>query len=812
MSLKPLPSFKFQKRGYGVPYLQPEMDGKTYKKPKSEDELIYNFIERVRNGSWRPHQLLGADTETLDGKARKISLETTKVTGWNKSRKPTGYAFTGKVVNVNSFMECLNAFIDAGRGYSKKRSVGKGKNKRTWTDRNWMTDQYFFWNLKFDAQAMLKWLLTYKYGGKVSPKHEVILKDLISGKEQWLDRLLALGELILPTGSYEVKTEEGTETVYQWIEITYLEGKWLCFNFNNMFKVKGGKRFKIKDLEMWDISQFYNKLPLTVAAKKNLGEGKMEKCFDGSKLEASRFGEKDVLFTGDTFPYNADDYTVANYWDYYEEDIDKYAVIDAELCGQLARKKCSEYIASGVRFKRAYSPANVAQTHLLDLGFRQTVNLMENDANFKELMRMGQEAYNGGNFDVAAIGLFQDCIQVDLVSAYPYIQYHLPALMRTKKVMKEVKGKEKEVFQDEVVGAIVQGDGENADLFLEWMKERRPYTLGFIEVQMEFPEGQSWYPILEEINGCLTAPRCIDRTITADELKEALLWNPTNITYGKWVFHQEPDKGKQYPFKKSLTRLFDLKYNAPNPTVRAVAKVSANSVYGKNLQAIEDTMGKLWNIGYGAVICGATRARLAEINRLNGKKAISMATDGVIFKREDLVNMPKRPLPAPENLGEWEIDNEGEVFIMGSGLYSFIGEEAEDYDNEWLQGQVAPRTFKTTYRGSAKLFLNESSHNDWKSFARQYASEEVLTTTKSRPKSMKEARMKKDYSLINIFEEQQYRMRPFGDSTKRKCPLRPTTFGDLLTNQYPLVPYESAIEALAYARLRKDIAEVQNYD
>jgi hypothetical protein len=435
---------------------------------------------------------------------------------------------------------------------------------------------------------------------------------------------------------------------------------------------------------------------------------------------------------------------------------------------------------------------------------------MEKDANFLELMRMGQEAYNGGNFDVAAIGLFNDCIQVDLVSAYPYIQYHLPALMQTRKVVKEVNGKEKEVYEDRIIGAIVKGEGKDSDIFLEWMEERRPYSLGFIEVKMEFPEGQSWYPILEEINGCLTAPRCIDRTITADELKEALLWNPTNIEYGDWVFHQEPDEGKQYPFKKSLTRLFDLKYNAPNPTVRAVAKVSANSIYGKNLQAIEDTMGKLWNIGYGAVICGATRARLAEINRLNGKKAISMATDGVIFKREDLVNMPKRPLEAPENLGEWEIDNEGEVFIMGSGLYSFIGEEAEDYDNEWLQGASAPRTFKTTYRGSAKLFLNESIHNDWKSFARQYADKEVLTTTKSRPKSMKEARMRKDYSLINIFEEQEYRMRPFGDSTKRKCPIRPTTFGDLLTNQFPLVPYESAVEALAWARLRKDITEVLN--
>ena len=73
---------------------------------------------------------------------------------------------------------------------------------------------------------------------------------------------------------------------------------------------------------------------------------------------------------------------------------------------------------------------------------------------------------------------------------------------------------------------------------------------------------------------------------------------------------------------------------------------------------------------------------------------------------------------------------------------------------------------------------------------------------------MKQARMSKDYSLINVFTPQEYKLKPFGDSTKRKCPIRPKTFGDLLDNQYKLVPYESAVEALAY----KAIVEVMNDD
>lgn len=811
MSNKPLPPHKYQRRNQGIAPLRPQDDGKTFIHRGKETE--YYHKEWVKSASWKPHQCLGTDTETLDGYARYISMESSKVATWKKNRTPNTYSFTGKVKEVKSFVECIDAYVDEGRKYSKKRSKKVGKKTVEWMDRKWMTDQYFFYNLKFDSQAILKWLNKFEYTGKVNPDHKVILEDLLSdkeadGHEAWIDRLLTTGELIIPMGSFNKRKEikkdcYEMETIYKWIEVIYLEGKWLTFKFKNMTRLVGGERFSISDLNFWDISQFYFKMPLMVASKKTLGYGKMETTFDGEKLDVSRLGEKDVLFVGEHFPYDTEDYKIADYWDYYEEDIKKYAIIDAELCGQLTRAKCQEYLDSGVRWRRTYSPANVAQTHLMDLGFNQTVNLMESDEDFMELMTMGQEAANGGNFDVSQIGLIpEECVQPDIVSAYPYTMYHLNSLMETKE---EKKGK-KTVYKDYVVGAICSGNDEAT--FLEWLEERETYEIGFVEVQIEFPKGLNWYPILEEVNGCLTAPRIVNRTITADELVEALKWKPISVKYGDWVFHSPPKKGKTYPFRKAITRLYKMKMDSPKDSAQySVSKVSINSLFGKNFQVVDDQMGKMWNVAYAATITGATRARLAEINRLNGFKAISMATDGVIFKSKDLKVIPERPLPAPYNLGEWEEGERGEAIILGSGLYSFISEPVEDYESVWLQGVLPPREFKTTYRGSAKLFLNESQHNDWKHFAMEHSDKKELFTTKARPKSMKESRMKKDYELINIFIEQEYKLRPFGDSTKRKCPIRPTTFGDLLKNTYQLLPYESAAESLSYAIIMKDIAK-----
>jgi hypothetical protein len=175
---------------------------------------------------------------------------------------------------------------------------------------------------------------------------------------------------------------------------------------------------------------------------------------------------------------------------------------------------------------------------------------------------------------------------------------------------------------------------------------------------------------------------------------------------------------------------------------------------------------------------------------------------------------------------------------LGSGVYSFINEKYDEDVGEIRDWLTLDTHFKTTVRGSAKLFMRKHGFKEWRSFCQHFRKEEVLTLTKASPLSLKQSRMKGereyildddgnrvkdtkgrpifrmkgDYSHVNIFVDQSYSLKPFGDSTKRKCPVRPETFGDLLTQTFPLVPYESRVEALTVRNIRKAAGEeMENY-
>ena len=115
------------------------------------------------------------------------------------------------------------------------------------------------------------------------------------------------------------------------IEMKYLEGKYL------EIKPKDWKigQYKVGVCKWWDISQFYGKKRLNTAAKEFLGKGKIERCFDGSVLDVTRLGESEYRET-------------------YREDIEKYAIVDAQLAGELTRLKREQYISQDIRFIQPY--------------------------------------------------------------------------------------------------------------------------------------------------------------------------------------------------------------------------------------------------------------------------------------------------------------------------------------------------------------------------------------------------------------------------------------------------------------------------
>ena len=73
----------------------------------------------------------------------------------------------------------------------------------------------------------------------------------------------------------------------------------------------------------------------------------------------------------------------------------------------------------------------------------------------------------------------------------------------------------------------------------------------------------------------------------------------------------------------------------------------------------------------------------------------------------------------------------------------------------------------------------------------------AISTIVSKPYSAKEARIKNDYSLINVFEDRKYSMTALGDSSKRKWGReKAQTFGDLLSKWWTSKPHRQVQDVM----------------
>ena len=654
----------------------PELPQQRRKKPAKSNLQTWNMI--------------GSDTETVEGRVWLFSTEK-------------------GVWECPTFAHLMQVLYND--QHTRKWKKGGKRGRRCL--------QHFFWNLKFDAQAVLRTL------------HPQVADDLTKSKQTETE--IASNKVVVnaDTGNY------APVVAGRMVELSYLEGKSLVITPKNWYR----GAYKLGPCWWWDISQFYYKMRLNNAAKTFLGRTKIERCFDGSTLDASRFDEEE-------------------YRDYYREDIEEYAVLDAVLAGELARRKRNDFVEAGVRFIQPYSLANVAQRALLDTCTIPTINGFKDSEYTMTMLRQAHTAYRGGWFETTGSGYHPDAQGVDLASAYPYVMRNLPDV-------------------DDREGAWFSGDG--GDDFVEWLGYRDPHSIGFCEVMFLFEPGANWYPLAKMApTGTIVTPRMVRGWFSADEVVEALQWPHSQFELGKWFYFDEAEKVR--PFAPFIDHFYEMKHRAGEEGKKveyAVSKVCLNSIYGKTRQAVSDRAGQLWNPFYASTVTGATRARLAELLRVNDYSALSVATDGVIFPTEKLRTIPRRPLPAPRNLGEWELEERGELSLLMSGVYSMKGDDF----------------VKTVYRGHASLFLGQK---DLFRFCRDNMDRETLTTTARRPYSAGEARVRGDMTLMNRFRPVDFTIRPAGDSTKRLWgPQTPVYFGDLLSQWWPSTPHERVYEPVS---------------
>ena len=611
-----------------------------------------------------------------------------------------------EISDFASFMDVLYSRPHLSK-WKKSAKSGRGKKLRGYSPM-----EFFLWNLKFDCQAVFHLL-----------QDDVIL-SLMESREEGREGELGRNKIIVnaDTGGFT------PEVKGRMVELDYLEGKSFVIKpINWVWTTEHGTEYHLGNCYWWDISQFYGKMRLNDASKEYLGDSKIETLFDGQILDAGRFDEED-------------------YREKYLDDIKKYAVKDAVLTGRLARHRREDYVESGIRFIRPYSLANVAQRNLLDMCNIPTINAYS-EPRPNELLLKANTSFLGGRFETSGSGYLPDVQSIDLSSAYPYWMFWLP---------------------NTSLGTWYRRHGKSS--LLHWMERREPPDMGFVEAAFLFDSDSEWNPLcVKKASGTLVSPRLARGWFTANEIQEALKWPLKSFRIGEWFYLK--DDAKQYPFRKFVDHYYKMKSQAPDESVeRWASKTQLCSIFGKTRQAVDNKAGKLWNSFYAATITGNCRAQLAEIVRENDYSAVQLATDGVFFETDNLVDGPNRPLPATGNLGQWELETRGEFLCLGSGIYSMRNE----------------KEVKTRFRGTASYFLRGNNLFD---FCEENEDYFKVSRTVRKPYSAKEARARKDMSLMNVFRPVKISMSVQGDSEKRVWERRPEAFKDIRSKWWPSRSY-----------------------
>jgi DNA polymerase elongation subunit (family B) len=526
-----------------------------------------------------------------------------------------------------------------------------------------------------------------------------------------------------------------------------------CVYDGYIFKNFGNKFFRIskghKNINFYDISQFYAHTSLNEASKKFLGLKKIEEV-ERDKISLQRF-ENDIE---------------------YHDLLIEYCSRDAELTYRLAVMLFKEFDDSmpDINYSKPISPAYFSGQILKEV-------LPQNQLYPKEVNEMLLKAYKGGRFETTQKGYFEDIYEYDLRSAYPSAMSSYPFSFKGDWI------RTNEYHKNPLYGVyetLVKVEDEDLNsicpLPIQNYQNLLFYPSGVIHAhlikpEIEFLERNKYeYQIL---NGYEYIPK--------DEPK-ALLKDV--------IFHYYTEKEK---------------YRESNRMRYQLYKLILNSLYGKTLQLVEDTeteeshdidsadyyvepdsgkihfynrkakgfnAGSLFNLYLASYITALTHIKLFEFSKRYEQDVISYATDGIYMLKD---------LPVMETgLGSWEKARYEHGIFYGNGLYMFDEKE---------------RT-----RGLVKgVFTNPH-------VGREYEKDDMLRFEYAKPLQLKEAVKQSRLNEFNVFTPIQKRLNLNHDN-KRVFTKR-MTFETVMKEQFPSYP----IDIDEHYEERKGIDSVLRYE
>lgn len=542
-----------------------------------------------------PEKIIGYDTETIDG------LCTLLASSEDEHMHPSGF---GDIL--------LWLTSKSRRGYTG-----------------------FFYNLTYDAQAILKWL--------------------------WLQNLEEYWQ--------ELHVKQCID--YGQFNIFYLKGKMLSIRRY----VPSGRPYRFT---FYDISQFFGRRRLDDVAFEYLGERKIEHGRDLSRLTVSDM--HDPAFIG----YCRDDARKAR----------NLARVWLDICERAALKPAS--LASPATVSAQYFHENCPTI--------PTINKYREDEDGHRKLAYAWEAIKGAYISVFKRGYFPHVYEYDINSAYPEAMRNLPDI--DKGVMVHKTG---HCIPNEAV--------------LGWLKCR---------VQIDPSDPHGYHPCLpmRRDDGLNHYPAGYFETsmtlLEYEALKNSHWIGVISGVY--WL----PTSPLEYPYRDTITRLYNTRMVTDDPHINYFCKIMLNGWYGKHLEKHEVLdpddkdygklkTGKFFNPFYASYILAWCRIKVWELlASIHDRYIIAVATDS-------LFTTCKLDIEANKGLGKWSPAGEGELLMVGSGVYTL---------REGEKVKTRNRGFRTT----SKLDLFQECQNVWDQLYIEIANKRALSAMESlvqkRPQDM----------------------------------------------------------------------------
>jgi len=393
--------------------------------------------------------------------------------------------------------------------------------------------------------------------------------------------------------------------------------------------------------------------------------------------------------------------TSKTYWKLNYDKIVEYCIHDCELTQELG------VLLRDTLVEKVHFPAQnfISKAGLSKEYFRQFCNIPEIRNIPVGVLSMFMQGYSAGRFEVIRKGFIENCIAIDLNSAYSAAIAQLPDINKGRwiKTYKRHSDADLGVYLCKISG-----------LHTTIAPHRFRLASGLII----YPTG-TYYTYL-----------------TSYEVEAYKNDLQIKILRG-WEFYSN-DSG--FPFSSRIKLLYKLKNQTSKSDYEYdLYKKIMNSLYGAFYEKREQDgkwySGKLFNPIYATLITAWCRVEMWKVMREYPDNIISAATDGLILDIKPKIEMSKK-------MGEWSEEGKGDVIMLRSGLYR-IGEKVRE------RGIMSFRGIKTKYGVYEDIFEYIEDKPERKCYP-------ILS---HRPLNMGECiihHKKKNLDMMNVFVDQEY--------------------------------------------------------